>query len=87
MNMQKMAAWKKENEKSLAEKEQLRKIQLEKDNEMIVQAKLAVEEAERKREKELEVLKAKMQVMFPRVIICGQSCSPSGKDVGIMQLV
>ena len=62
MKMEKLAAWKKENEQSMAEKERLKQIQVEKEKEMLEKAKLALDEAELKRVKEFEELKAKMKV-------------------------
>jgi len=62
-NMKKMTKWKQENDKNMAVKEELKKRELEKDQEMIIKARQVADDAERKRLKELEVLKAKMKVL------------------------
>jgi len=58
-----MAIWKQDNEKSLEEKERQKYIEMQRDQELIVKARLAVEEQERKRLSAMEILKAKMQVI------------------------
>jgi len=65
MSLEKMAIWKQDNEKSLEEKERQRHIEMQRDQELIVKARLAVEEQERKRLSAMEILKAKMQVIDP----------------------
>lgn len=61
MSLEKMAMWKQDNEKSLEEKERQKHIEMQRDQELIVKARLAVEEQERKRLIAMEILKAKMQ--------------------------
>lgn len=65
MSLEKMAIWKQDNEKSLEEKERQKHIEMQRDQELIVKARLAVEEQERKRLSAMEILKAKMQVIDP----------------------
>ena len=65
MSLEKMAIWKQDNEKSLEEKERQKYIEMQRDQELIVKARLAVEEQERKRLSAMEILKAKMQVIDP----------------------
>ena len=67
MSLEKMAIWKKDNEKSLEEKERQKHIEMQRDQELIVKARLAVEEQERKRLRAMEILKAKMQVIDPHL--------------------
>ena len=69
MSLEKMAVWKQDNEKSLEEKERQKHIEMQRDQELIVKARLAVEEQERKRLIAMEILKAKMQVIGPHLTL------------------
>ena len=69
MSLEKMAIWKQDNEKSLEEKERQKHIEMQRDQELIVKARLAVEEQERKRLIAMEILKAKMQVIGPQLTL------------------
>ena len=69
MSLEKMAMWKQDNEKSLEEKERQKHIEMQRDQELIVKARLAVEEQERKRLIAMEILKAKMQVIGPQLTL------------------
>jgi len=78
MVLEKAAIWKQENEKSLAAKEKQRLVQLQLDQEMIVKLRVVADEAERKRIRNLEVLKDKMMVRAvplpssPSYVSCAQ---------------
>ena len=62
MVLEKAAIWKQENEMSLAAKEKQRLMQLQLDQEMIVKLRVVADEAERKRIRNLAMLKDKMMV-------------------------
>ena len=82
-NLKKMAKWKQDNERNMAAREDLKQQELLRDQEMIVKARQVADEAERKRLKELEILKAKMKV-FAHFSLCAH-CSlhtPASSTVG-----